>query len=119
MIVEVGDNEQTVMAFDKATGETAWTSLDQQPAGHTGGMTPIRIGKLNCLAVLTLKRLVIMQLDAADSHLEGGNVPKAQETVQRAMERARTTLREARRAIQSLRPAALEQNGLVDALGHV
>jgi NarL family two-component system sensor histidine kinase YdfH len=61
---------------------------------------------------------LIMQLDAADSHLEEGNVPKAQETVQRAMGRARTTLREARRAIQALRPAALEQNSLVDALGH-
>jgi len=61
---------------------------------------------------------LIMQLDAADSHLEEGNIPKAQETVQRAMDRARTTLREARRAIQALRPAELEQNSLVDALGH-
>lgn len=61
---------------------------------------------------------LILQLEAADSHLESGNVPKAQETVQRAMERARTTLGEARRAIQALRPAALEQDSLVDALGH-
>jgi NarL family two-component system sensor histidine kinase YdfH len=60
---------------------------------------------------------LILQLEAADSHLEGGNAPKAQETVQRAMERARTTLREARRAIQALRPAVLEQDSLVDALG--
>jgi NarL family two-component system sensor histidine kinase YdfH len=60
---------------------------------------------------------LILQLDAADSHLEDGNAPKAQETVQRAMERARMTLREARRAIQALRPAALEQSSLVDALG--
>ena len=60
---------------------------------------------------------LILQLEAADSHLEEGNAPKAQETVQRAMERARTTLREARRAIQALRPAALEQSSLVDALG--
>ena len=60
---------------------------------------------------------LILQLEAADSHLEDGNAPKAQETVQRAMERARMTLREARRAIQALRPAALEQNSLVDALG--
>jgi signal transduction histidine kinase len=48
---------------------------------------------------------------------EDGNAPKAQETIRRAMERARTTLHEARRAIQALRPAALEQNSLVDALG--
>jgi len=60
---------------------------------------------------------LILQLEAADSHLEEGNARKAQETVQRAMERARTTLREARRAIQALRPAALEQSSLIDALG--
>ena len=60
---------------------------------------------------------LILQLEAADSHLEDGNAPKAQETVQRAMGQARTTLREARRAIQALRPAALEQDSLVNALG--
>lgn len=60
---------------------------------------------------------LILQLEAADSYLEGGNAPRAQETVQRAMALARTTLREARRAIQALRPAELEQQGLIDALG--
>ncbi|MBN1640895.1 MAG: sensor histidine kinase [Anaerolineae bacterium] len=60
---------------------------------------------------------LILQLDAADSHLEMGDVGRARETVQRAMDHARTTLREARRAIQALRPAALEQSSLVDALG--
>ena len=60
---------------------------------------------------------LILQLEAVDSHLEDGNAPKARETVQRAMELARTTLHEARRAIQALRPAALEHNSLVDALG--
>ena len=60
---------------------------------------------------------LILQLEAADSHLEDGNAPRGQETVQRAMEQARTTLREARRAIQALRPAALEGSDLVDALG--
>jgi NarL family two-component system sensor histidine kinase YdfH len=60
---------------------------------------------------------LILQLEAADSHLEGGNPTRAQEVVQQAMQRARTTLHEARRAIQSLRPAALEQGSLIDALG--
>ena len=60
---------------------------------------------------------LIMQLEAIDSHLESGNPRRAQETVQQAMQRARATLREARRAIQALRPAALEQGSLVDALG--
>jgi NarL family two-component system sensor histidine kinase YdfH len=60
---------------------------------------------------------LILQLEAADSHLEVGNQARAQAVVQQAMQRARTTLREARRAIQALRPAALEQGNLVEALG--
>jgi NarL family two-component system sensor histidine kinase YdfH len=60
---------------------------------------------------------LIMQLEAVDSHLESENQTKAQEVVQQAMQRARTTLDEARRAIRALRPAALEQGGLIDALG--
>jgi NarL family two-component system sensor histidine kinase YdfH len=60
---------------------------------------------------------LILQLEAADSHLENGHPDRAQETVQRAMALARTTLREARRAIQALRPAELERKGLIDALG--
>jgi NarL family two-component system sensor histidine kinase YdfH len=59
---------------------------------------------------------LILQLEAADGHLEGGNPIRAQEVVQQAMQRARTTLQEARRAIQSLRPAALEQGNLMDAI---
>jgi NarL family two-component system sensor histidine kinase YdfH len=60
---------------------------------------------------------LILQLEAADSHLEGGDPARAQAVVQQAMQRARTTLAEARRAIQALRPTTLEQGGLVDALG--
>lgn len=60
---------------------------------------------------------LLLQLEAVDSHLEDGNMPKAQKTVQQAMSRTRTTLHEARRAIQALRPAVLEQNSLINALG--
>lgn len=60
---------------------------------------------------------LILQLEAADSFLEGSNPARAQAVVQQAMQRARTTLDEARRAIQALRPATLEQGSLVDALG--
>jgi NarL family two-component system sensor histidine kinase YdfH len=60
---------------------------------------------------------LILQLEAADSHLETGNSERAQAVVQQAMGRARTTLHEARRAIQALRPTALEQGNLIDALG--
>ncbi len=60
---------------------------------------------------------LILQLEAVDSHLEAGNQARAQAVVQQAMQRARTTLHEARSAIQALRPAALEQGNLVEALG--
>jgi NarL family two-component system sensor histidine kinase YdfH len=61
---------------------------------------------------------LILQLEAADGYLEGGNQAQARTVVQQAMQRARTTLQEARRAIQALRPEILEQGNLVDALGH-
>jgi NarL family two-component system sensor histidine kinase YdfH len=60
---------------------------------------------------------LVLQLEAVDSHLEQDNPTRAQEVVQQAMQRARTTLDEARRAIQALRPAVLEEGGLVDAVG--
>jgi len=59
---------------------------------------------------------LLMQLEAIDIHLEDDNTSKAQQTVQQAMVRTRTTLHEARRAIRALRPAVLEQNGLINAL---
>ena len=59
---------------------------------------------------------LILQLEAADSHLESENLPRAQAVVQQAMQRARTTLDEARRAIQALRPSALEDGDLIHAL---
>jgi len=60
---------------------------------------------------------LILQLEAADSHLESDNPDRAQEVVQQAMRRARTTLDEARRAIRALRPGTLERGDLSDALG--
>jgi NarL family two-component system sensor histidine kinase YdfH len=59
---------------------------------------------------------VIMQLEAADSHLESNRPAEAQVVVEQAMQRARQTLHEARRAIQALRSAALEQRNLAAAL---
>lgn len=60
---------------------------------------------------------LILQLEAADSHLENHNTARAQQVVQQAMGRARTTLYEARLAIQALRSPALEYDNLIDAIG--
>jgi two-component system, NarL family, sensor histidine kinase YdfH len=59
---------------------------------------------------------VILQLEAADSHLETNHVAEARVVVKQAMHRARQTLHEARRAIQALRSASLEQTDLAGAL---
>jgi len=59
---------------------------------------------------------VIMQLEAADGHLESNRPAEARVLVEQAMQRARQTLHEARRAIQALRSAALEQQDLAAAL---
>jgi outer membrane protein assembly factor BamB len=64
VIVEVGGGEGMVSAFDKATGRRRWTSQYKQPAGHTGGLVPVKVGKLDCLAVLTLQHLLVLRLDA-------------------------------------------------------
>jgi NarL family two-component system sensor histidine kinase YdfH len=61
---------------------------------------------------------LILQLEAADSHLDNDNAARAQHVVQQAMGRARTTLHEARLAIQALRSPALDRDNLIDALGH-
>jgi NarL family two-component system sensor histidine kinase YdfH len=59
---------------------------------------------------------VIMQLEAADSYLESDRPAEARGLVEQAMQRARQTLHEARRAIQALRSTALEQRDLAAAL---
>jgi len=46
---------------------------------------------------------LILQLEAADSHISSQNPAKAQNIIQQAMTRARTTLADARRAIGDLR----------------
>ncbi len=60
---------------------------------------------------------LILQLEAADSHLAQGHAERAQSIVQQAMARARATLADARRAIEDLRAASPAAN-LADALRH-
>ncbi len=58
---------------------------------------------------------LILQLEAADSHLAQGRAERAQGIVQQAMSRARATLADARRAIDDLRVASSPPD-LVEAL---
>jgi NarL family two-component system sensor histidine kinase YdfH len=59
---------------------------------------------------------LIMQLEAIDSHLEGGNAERARAVLGQAMQRSRTTLHEARRAIQALHASVLDHGDLAQAL---
>lgn len=59
---------------------------------------------------------LILQLEAADAHLSGGHSPKAQEIVQQAMTRARTTLADARKAIDDLRETTSTPQDMIAAI---
>jgi len=63
-IVEVGDDEGTLMAFDKASGARRWVSECRDPAGHTGGLVPMTVEGIPCVAALTLRGLLVARLDA-------------------------------------------------------
>ncbi len=59
---------------------------------------------------------LILQLEAADSHLANSRPERAQAIVQQAMTRARATLGDARRAIDDLRAGAATAADLADAV---
>ncbi len=63
VIAEVGDDEGNLMAFDKRTGRRMWTSQSKDPAGHTGGLVPMTVEGLPCVAVLTIHNLLVARLD--------------------------------------------------------
>lgn len=63
VIAEVGDDRGSLMAFSKHTGELAWTSQSRDPAGHTGGLIPLVIDEIPCVAVLTIRNLLVARLD--------------------------------------------------------
>jgi outer membrane protein assembly factor BamB len=64
LLVEVGDDEGTLYAFEKRTGNVAWKSECCDEAGHTGGPVPIMVSGVPCVAVLTCKHLVVARLDS-------------------------------------------------------
>jgi outer membrane protein assembly factor BamB len=64
LLVQVGAAEGNLVAFDKRTGKRAWVSECKDPAGHTGGLALMTVEGVPCVAVLTLKNLVVMRLDA-------------------------------------------------------
>jgi NarL family two-component system sensor histidine kinase YdfH len=59
---------------------------------------------------------LILQLEAANTHLANGNTDRARTILQQAMSRARVTLGDARRAIDDLRAGQTTSRDLAEAL---
>jgi outer membrane protein assembly factor BamB len=68
VIVEAGDPVRgNLFAFDKRNGQLAWTSEDKDEAGHTGGLSPLVVEGVPCLAVLTARHLCVSRLDGKNA----------------------------------------------------
>ena len=64
LLVEVGSTQRgSVIAFDKNTGKELWASELKDEAGHTGGMSPMTVQGVPCVAVLTQRNLAVIRLD--------------------------------------------------------
>jgi outer membrane protein assembly factor BamB len=64
VIVEVGDTTKgTYVAFDKRSGRDVWASELKDEAGHTGGLAPITVEGVPCLAGLTQRHVAVIRLD--------------------------------------------------------
>ncbi len=69
VVVEVGASAGHVMAFDKRTGGSpvgtpAWRSANTDNAGHSGGLIPVTLQGVPCVAALAEMRLVVLRTDA-------------------------------------------------------
>lgn len=65
LVVEVGDTKSgTLKGFDKLTGKLLWSSAVKDEAGHSGGPVPMTVEGVGCVALLTMRNLVIVRLDA-------------------------------------------------------
>ncbi|MCA9179104.1 MAG: hypothetical protein KDB14_31795 [Planctomycetales bacterium] len=63
VIVEVGAESGTLIAFSKSTGQEVWRSQATGPAGHAGGMAPMTIQGVPCLATMAFRGLLVCRLD--------------------------------------------------------
>jgi outer membrane protein assembly factor BamB len=63
LLVEVGARTGTLVALDKRTGRQAWASRCADEAGHSGGPVPMTVEGVPCVALLTLRKLVVVRLD--------------------------------------------------------
>jgi outer membrane protein assembly factor BamB len=67
LLVEVGGKTGNLIAFDTRTGRQLWESENLDEAAHTGGPVPITVEGVPCVAVLTLRNLVVTRIDGANA----------------------------------------------------
>jgi outer membrane protein assembly factor BamB len=79
LLVEAGGEAGTVVALDPRTGKHLWASEHRGHAGHSGAMAPIQVGDVPCVAVLTLRELVIIRLGRGNEGKTLASTPWATE----------------------------------------
>ena len=77
LLVEVGDDTGTLMAFDKRTGKLLWKSQCRDQAGHNGGPVPMTVEGVACVALLNCQRLVVIRIDEGHAGQTVGEHPWA------------------------------------------
>lgn len=76
LLVEVGSTKHgTVIAFDKATGKQLWASELKDEAGHTGGIAPMTVEGVPCVAVVSQRNLAVIRLDGDKAGRTVGTFP--------------------------------------------
>jgi outer membrane protein assembly factor BamB len=63
VVVEVGADSGSLVAFAKSTGKEQWRSQARGPAGHTAGLVPTTVEQVPCVVVLTFRGLLVTRLD--------------------------------------------------------
>jgi outer membrane protein assembly factor BamB len=63
LLVAVGGEAGLVVALDKQTGKQRWASENRDFTSNCGGMSPISVDGIACVAVLSLERLVVIRTD--------------------------------------------------------
>ena len=75
LLVEVGCPQLgTVAALDKASGEVLWWSELKDQAGHSGGLVPLKVDGVPCVAVLTLTGIAVIRLDGGSAGRTVGRI---------------------------------------------
>lgn len=75
LVVEVGDDEGTLMGFDKRTGSRRWTSECRAAAGHSAGLAPLTVEGVPCVAAYTIEGLLVARLDRGQEGKTVAQVP--------------------------------------------